>query len=384
MPDFEIVTNYETNEIWTVSDPDGRVIQATAVGELAKIGSDLGAKLAEQTEVLREMTDSIVDLRDNAEKFTPASFPAMQIKSGLIYLPEEQDISPQLAAGIDIYSPSASLADIDKLVALEAWLDQTFGPSISPALKVTYRLPDQTTDKWVVLKDVLPIPTLAAGSVPVTTTGALALNKPFFQVGQTGTLMLVKDAEGETIIVALKTMDEVFSKVSTAEEYQNYIRSLIFKRSTDAVATLNDNNIKNFNYDTIAFTLENSGSTYYAKLPIVSIQDSALAGTTAPAGTILKTEKNEYHYVSVAKTASANAILSKAEIGSSYLIAPDVVTLSSIRSSYGDEITVATQIGSQQALFVNELMQKHTMHFEAASNALKAFVDLMNRVANQV
>jgi hypothetical protein len=65
-------------------------------------------------------------------------------------------------------------------------------------------------------------------------------------------------------------------------------------------------------------------------------------------------------------------------------MAPTTSILSSIRSLYGDQITRATQISAQQGLFVNELMQKYSMYFDAASNVLKAFVDLKNRISNQI
>ncbi len=177
MANFEIITDYDKEIIWNLSDNNGTVIQATAVGELAKIGSELGEKLAEQTEVFRDMVDSINDLRDNSSKFTPASFPAMQIIAGKITLPAEQDVTSLVSAGINIYSTATNVADIDKLVALEKWLDEAFGPTTSPAVKVTYQLPGDSVDTWVVLKDVVPIPTLPAGSVPQTSTGSVQINR---------------------------------------------------------------------------------------------------------------------------------------------------------------------------------------------------------------
>ncbi len=384
MATFEIITDYENNIVWDLSDKNGTILHATAVGELAQIGSKLGENLDEQTEVLRDMVDSISELRENSAKFVPASFPAMQIVSGKITLPAEQDITALVSAGINIYSAQTSVADIDRLVALERWLDQAFGPTTSPATKVTYQLPGETTDAWLVVKDAVPIPTLPPGAVPQTSTGSVQLNKPFATEGQTGTFMLVTNARGETVQVTLKSMDEVFSKVSSLKEYQDYIESLSLKRSQEAVSILNIDNITGFEFDTIEWKKSGDANFSYAGLPVVSIQASALASTVSPAGTILVTEAKDYYYVVSAKTASANAVTQKIVVGNSYLIAPTDAGLSLIRSRYGDEITIATQLSANQGLFVNELMQKHTMHFEAASNVLKAFVDLMNRVSNQV
>ncbi len=384
MANFEIITDYDKEIIWNLSDNNGTVIQATAVGELAKIGSELGEKLAEQTEVFRDMVDSINDLRDNSSKFTPASFPAMQIIAGKITLPAEQDVTSLVSAGINIYSTATNVADIDKLVALEKWLDEAFGPTTSPAVKVTYQLPGDSVDTWVVLKDVVPIPTLPAGSVPQTSTGSVQINRPFATEGLNGTFLMVKNAKGETVQVTLKSMDEVFSKVTSLSEYQKYVESLALKRSEEAVKILNSDNITGFEFDTVEWKKTGDTIFSYAKLPIVSIQASDLASTVVPAGTILVTEAKDYYFVVSAKTSSTNAVTQKVVVGNSYLVAPNESSLSLIRSRYGDQITVATQVSANQGLFVNELMQKHTMHFEAASNVLKAFVDLMNRISNQV
>ncbi len=384
MATFEIITDYENDIAWNLSDRNGTVLHATAVGELAQIGSRLGQNLDEQTEVLRDMVDSIGELRDNSAKFTPASFPAMQIVSGKITLPADQDITALVTAGINIYSSATSVADIDRLVSLERWMDQAFGATTSPAMKVTYQLPGETTDRWLVVKDAVPIPTLPPGAVPRTPTGSVQLNKPFATEGQTGTFMMVTNGSGQTVQVTLKSMDEVFSKVSSLKEYQDYIESLALSRSRSAISILSADKITGYELDTIEWKKSGDANFSYAKLPVVSIQASDLAGTVAPAGTILVTEAKDYYYVVSAKTASANAVTQKVVVGNSYLIAPSDTSLSLIRGRYGDEITIATQISANQGLFVNELMQKHTTHFEAASNVLKAFIDLMNRISNQV
>lgn len=381
---FSIVTDYESGAEWRLSDNGGTLIHAAAVGALAQDGSKIGADLAEQTEVYRDMVDSIADLRDNSAKFTPEGFPPMQIVGGKILPPADVDVSALLSSGLDIYGQNTSLATIDKLVSLETWLDQTFGPTTSPAVKVTYRLPGETEDAWMVLKDVVPVPTVPPGGFPTTPTGAMALNTPFVREGQAGTLMLVKDENLATVTVTLKSIDEVFSKVSSLKEYQDYITSLAVSRSDEALRLLGQNNITGFSYDAIAWRKPGETTYNYAQLPVISIQSADRTSTVAPAGSILLTEKKEYYYVVLPKTGSTNAVTEKVEVGSSFLIAPTASILSSIRSLYGDQITIATQISAQQGLFVNELMQKYSMYFDAASNVLKAFVDLKNRISNQI
>ena len=117
---------------------------------------------------------------------------------------------------------------------------------------------------------------------------------------------------------------------------------------------------------------------------MIPVQSADLANTVAPAGSILLSESKDYYYVVSPKTGSTKAVTQKVEVGSSFLIAPSESNLASIRSLYGNQITIATQTSAQQSLFVNELMQKHTMYYDAASNVLKAFVDLKNRISNQV
>ncbi len=384
MADFSIVTDYKNNDIWTLSDKNGSIIQATAVGKLAKIGSVMGAGLAEQTEVLREMVEKIRNLRDNSSKFTPANFPAMQIVSGKILPPSTLDISQLVESGINIYSSTTNISDIDKLVQLESWLDQTFGNTISPVVKLTYRLPGSSSDSWVILRDVIPIPALPQGSLPQNPTGGTALNKPFSYEGQPEIFMMVQDSDGSVVKAKVSGIDEVFAMVSSLKEYQDYIEQRSLNRSQSAVTTLNNDEIKDIQYDAIAWKKGGDQNFNYAKLPLVSIQSSALGSTTAPQGTILRTENNEYFYVVSPKNGDKDAETQKVEIGNSYLISPDEVNLASIRSDYGDQVTFATQISAKQGLFINELMQKHTMHFDAASNVLKAFVDMMNRISNQV
>ncbi len=378
MAEFNIVTDYQKNTSWLLSDNHGKVIQATAVGVLAGIGSAMGVSLEEQTDVFREMVERLTELRDNSAKFTPVNFPSLDIKAGTILPPASLDVSDLVASGIDIYSPSTNIADIDKLVQLESWLDQNFQTTTSSALKVSYRIPESSVDSWVVLKDALPIPTLSEGEVPVNSSGDVLLNKPFSWEGNPSIYIMVQDASGGVVRANVTATNEVFSKITSTAEYQNYIENLAIARATAAVNRLNEDGISTFSYDTIAWRKIGDSEYSYAKLPIVSVQDASKNNTSFSPGTILKTEKNEYFYL------VSTGVTQKVELGSSYLMAPDEVSLAAIRSEYGDEVTIATQLSAKQSLFVNELIQKHTMHFDAASNLLKAFVDLMNKISNQV
>lgn len=55
-----------------------------------------------------------------------------------------------------------------------------------------------------------------------------------------------------------------------------------------------------------------------------------------------------------------------------------------MRGQYTEKIANATQRTTEQQLFLNSLLQKQNYHFDAATNVLKAFGDLVNRLAGLV
>ncbi len=378
MAEFNIITDYESNTSWSLSDNHGKVIQATAVGILGGIGSAMGASLAEQTDVLREMVEKLTELRENSAKFTPSSFPSLEIKGGSVLPPADLDVTNLITAGINIYSPATNVSDIDKLVQLESWLDRNFSAEPSSAVKVTYRIPESSVESWLVIENSLPIPTMPAGSIPVNSAGEVSLNKLFSWEGGSATYIMVKDEGGNIVRANVTATNEVFSKITSTTEYQNYIEALAIARSTSAIKILNDDQIKSFSYDTIAWRKIGDSDYSYAKLPIINVMEASRNAASSPVGAILKTEKNEYFYV------VSTGVTQKVELGASYIFAPGEVSLAAIRSGYGDEVTTSTQITAKQGLFVNDLMHRHSMHFDAASNILKAFVDMMNKISNQI
>ncbi len=384
MADFKIIVDYEKNSAWSLSDDHGRLLHATAVGTLAEIGSAMGLGLAEQTKVLDEMVEKLLNLRDHSAQFTPASFSAMDIISGKILPPASLDVSTLASAGFDIYSRTASLSDIDKLVQLQSWIDQTFGAQPTEASKLTFKTPGAITDSWLVLRDVLPILTLPSGDIPTSQSGNVIYNKPFSYEGQSEIFMMVSDSNGAPVKVSISRVDKVFSKISSLKLYQDYIQSLALSRSQNAVNILEGDGVKNFSYDTIAWRKIGDANYNYAKLPIVSIRASDLSATILSAGSIVKTEANDIYYISSPKFGDKAAVTIKIETGASYLISPSEMNLAAIRSDYGDQVTISTQITAKQGLFINELMQKNTMHMDAAANILKMFADLSNRLANQI
>ncbi len=384
MSDFNIITDYAKKSVWSLSDKNGSLLYTKAVGTFAEIGSNIGLSLAEQTQVLDEMVENLMKLRDHTAQFSPTNFPALKIESGVILPPTSLDVSALASSKFDVFSTSVTLAEVDKLVELESWLDRTFGEQNSDAYKVTYLTPGATTDSWMVLRNVLPISTLPSGSVPVDQSGNVLINKPFSNEGQSGIFMMIRGKNNELIKASVGRIDEVFSKVKSLDEYQKYIETRALERSKAAIDMLKGDEISNFSYDSVAWRKIGDESFKYAKLPIVSILSKDLQSTVLPSGTIVRTEKDELYYIKSPKVGTVDASYERVEIGASFFIAPDEIILAGIRAKYGDQVTVATQISAKQGLYINELMQKKTLHFDVATNILKMFSDLHNKMAGQL
>ena len=112
------------------------------------------------------------------------------------------------------------------------------------------------------------------------------------------------------------------------------------------------------------------------------VAEGKLTDTTFPVGSLLGS--NGKVYLITGRTGSTNSYVEVTLVGEPFLLKISKENLIKIRGQYTEKITNATQRTTEQQLFLNSLLQKQNYHFDAATNVLKAFGDLQNRLSGLV
>lgn len=84
------------------------------------------------------------------------------------------------------------------------------------------------------------------------------------------------------------------------------------------------------------------------------------------------------------KLSGANTFVEVEKVGDPFVLRLSNENLLSIRGQYTERIAQMTQRTTEQQLFLNSLLQRFNLYFDAASNALKAFSDLNSKLSNSI
>jgi hypothetical protein len=234
-----------------------------------------------------------------------------------------------------------------------------------------------------------PVSVLTELVVTVPADGSAGFFQPFRREGlEAYTFMMVPTGTGSAQVV-VSSMENFMRRVEGGPEYSAVIESVANARSAQLQTQFSTDALPNVPLDTVQWRVTapgaRNGLTGYSG-PVQSLSSTLTLVTTQPIGTLIKTELGVTYRVTQPSVFGLPAGLEVVELvpPPNRFIAPSDDTLRSIRSQYADKIVIATQRSSQQQLFINSILQKFNYHFDAATNVLKAFNDLSNRMAGNI
>jgi hypothetical protein len=386
MPNIDVITDYATNEVWTIDTQNDTIIKNIALGKLASLGSVQGFKLQEQVQVLESMLDAVDTLKSKIADFVPENFGQFTFDAdGKLALKPPQDIS-------DIWSTSLFFQGLPVINAPTDVVDRfinfyekfkDLNPSNPPVVANTSRTTYQDPFSGN------PVSVLTELVVTVPADGSAGFFQPFRREGlEAYTFMMVPTGTGSAQVV-VSSMENFMRRVEGGPEYSAVIESVANARSAQLQTQFSTDALPNVPLDTVQWRVTapgaRNGLTGYSG-PVQSLSSTLTLVTTQPIGTLIKTELGVTYRVTQPSVFGLPAGLEVVELvpPPNRFIAPSDDTLRSIRSQYADKIVIATQRSSQQQLFINSILQKFNYHFDAATNVLKAFNDLSNRMAGNI
>ncbi len=89
-------------------------------------------------------------------------------------------------------------------------------------------------------------------------------------------------------------------------------------------------------------------------------------------------------YLITGKVGTTNIYVEVEKVGDPFVLQLTKDTIVNVRGQYTEKITVMTQRTTEQQLFINSIMQRHNLYFDAATNAFKALADFSGRLANLI
>ncbi len=89
-------------------------------------------------------------------------------------------------------------------------------------------------------------------------------------------------------------------------------------------------------------------------------------------------------YLITGKVGTTNIFTEVEKVGGPFVLQLTKDTIIDVRGQYTEKITVMTQRTTEQQLFINSIMQRYNLYFDAATNAFKALTDFSGRLANLI
>jgi hypothetical protein len=89
-------------------------------------------------------------------------------------------------------------------------------------------------------------------------------------------------------------------------------------------------------------------------------------------------------YLITGKAGTTNIYVEVEKVGDPFVLQLTKDDLVNIRGQYTEKITLMTQRTTEQQLFINSILQRHNLYFDAATNAFKALADFSGRLANLI
>lgn len=401
---FKITTDYSTNAVWNLRDLDRTSVKIATVGTLAEQGSNMGHQVSIQKDAMNQLIDEVESVRDVIRSLSVQGFPEMRIDGVRIRPPEFVDIPDLVGKPIS----SLDISGIDRLVSLADWIKTSFTQwvgSASPLLdfddvKVTFRKSSDSSDSWLALKDIYPLPVIPVGDVPRSEDNTVQLNRPFSFENDSEVYMMIAGDSGNPEQVKITSIKEMFFLDTVLADFgssSNYFSQLVKARTDALVAILPESALSAVPYDAIATRpLSFSDETFPDVVPLPMVETTIViptAGTSfgpiqTPAGSLIRSptasgSQDYRYYVAINDNPSKPSDLREVLIdpGKKFILGLSDVERQTVISQLGDTVVTLTQKSSQQSLYLTELMQKMALFFDSASNALKALTDNENRVA---
>ncbi len=367
MAEFQIITDYNLNTPWILTDAK---LTDMAVGKLASLGSDQGIQLRAQTQVLQQQVADIEDLRDLMSKFSDANFVRfnLDLATNTYKASASWDISDISNSFPNRSVASATDATIQRLINFFNGINQVYSDVGSTSrlgpnyCRFTFK--ETPTD---------------------TTTKTIISTRPPALDPQSGFYYYMDQNNLRHYIVLIK--NEPFAVPINSDEYQNWLNAAAATRADTISQLFAQYKLSPIPGDTVLWqvvTASGNGTTFFGTTP---------AQTT---NRLLETVKNKvvldpngkYYWIKTPSTPGVFAVTVEVKPLSSLdqplIFAPSTDTLRDIRSRFSEAALQITQRNSSQQLLVNSLLVSYNYHFDAAANVLKAFSDLRNRLAGNV
>ncbi len=435
-----ITQGFSTDSPWVIDELDTN-LKNLALARLAALGASQGDKLETQTKVLIEQTNQLENLQEFTDKLGSGTVTALVMDSSGAVLISDPKVVSDLAGRS---AASLSATEVNRLIEFTASLANS-SPSVNLGgqtyVSVSVRSGTPPTDKviqaplkvWssdpklIAAADVQPFACYAykdssgtllyricdetKTSLTITSIATLAnpaaahvydayrigtkVYKPQDILGAfptspsgtlyrnivTGQLRLVTDSgytddPEATGFVIPASQDEITFWLGQAASDRLRLAETQF--NTDGIKMPVSPDTFQWKYMDTAFV----GGGFAIYPPV----QKSPTDTTLNVGTFVQdpSDTAKKIYLITGKEGTTNKYVEVQSVGEPFNLRLTQDNIVSIRGQYTEKITQMTQRTTEQQLFLNSLLQKHNYQLDAATNVLKAFNDLNNRLSNLV
>ena len=382
MAEYSITTDYgPLGTPWVLKDD---TLKNLAIGKLASIGSAQATELNKQVAVLQDLVVSLDAGRNDLAKYTPPQIDLLTYESGGPLSVGSWDIGDLIPVPVfqpnGIFPWASTDPKVDRLINFFSHYNQQFLPT-QPLSANAFRVSFQRAPGSQVESAILESPQYVI---------EMGTNKRYVVISENGT-------SSQYALVDV----EPFALPGSVSQYQEWLQEGAKYRSSQIATIIQKYKITTVAPDSVRYEVNLSlaepgriGTRFYGAPPVLTNNVYTETAVGKIVTYILPADGKSYisriltpFYVTADQKpvyATWENLTAITPVDKPMYIAVSDTSFREISSTISDKITQITQRNTTQQLFVNKLLVSQNYHFDAATNVLKAFSDLLNKLAGAV